>query len=384
MSLRRHERVTLRGIAWARVLFPILLLLVPTAASAQNVLSVAIGGVVRPGASNVVIPINLTSVEELTLLRFDLTFDPSLCAQLTGIEPITIRKMGRTAVAAEDEHVACESGEVRVGVLGLDGAPVIPPGTGPIIEIGLGGLQRDAAGTFPLTLQTVFAHRGPRTLPITASGGELSIHCLAAGDCDDANSCTDDTCNQTSHLCIHSCKPGCQCACPLSPSAGCVTPGRGRLQLEHSDRSSRNKLLWSFSAAPTLPQGGFGNPTATTSYILCAYDDGVLKLSAAVGPSATQWVALGFGAYQYVDSTGTQAGITSAKLLPSLSSIRLIRLTGKGSNLSTPTPVSPARLFAATTNVQAQLHQSDGGCYETTFTPQRVLKNDGSRFKARF
>ena len=79
---------------WRRVLAFGALSLVPSAASADNMLTLGVGATVRPGASDVVIPINLASAEELTLLRFDLVLSPALCAQLVSPQAITVRRAG--------------------------------------------------------------------------------------------------------------------------------------------------------------------------------------------------------------------------------------------------------------------------------------------------
>lgn len=370
--------MSLREFAWSRIVLLIALVLFPAPASAQNVLAVGIGAAVRPGASTVVIPITLASVEELTLLRFDLAFSPTLCAQLVDPEGIIVRRAGRTTTPTEEEPVGCQAGAIRVGVLNLDGNAVIPAGTGAVIELALGGLRSGATGTFPLTLQGLVAHRGPRSVALSPSGGDLTIRCTAAADCDDGDACTTDTCSQTGGACIHTCTPGCQCPCPSSPAVGCATPLKGQLRLRIDPY-----LQWKFLKGPAVAPGGFGNPTTTTSYTFCVYDDGVLKFEGALRPSATPWVALGTKGYHYRDAAGTDAGITQLKLLSGQTG-STIRLTGKGPTLPLPTPVSGSRFLGATASVQAQLHQSDGSCYQTTFAPGQVLRNDGRLFMGRF
>ena len=49
-----------------------------------------------------------------------------------------------------------------------------------------------------------------------------------------------------------------------------------------------------------------------------------------------------------------------------------------------PAPISGTQFLNAATSVQAQLHGSNGACYETTFTPVNVIKNNGAQFKAKF
>ena len=91
-----------RALRYAALLAAMLLL--PAAeAAAQNLLSIR-DVTISPGTAAAVIPIDLAVDQDLSLLRFDITFDPSLCARLVTPDGITVRKAGRTVKAPRNSR----------------------------------------------------------------------------------------------------------------------------------------------------------------------------------------------------------------------------------------------------------------------------------------
>lgn len=172
--------------------------------------------------------------------------------------------------------------------------------------------------------------------------------------------------------------------CPLTPTSGCATSIGGQLRIVDHPTDDRDRLKWAFKGGPALNQGDFGDPTTATSHALCVYDDGVLKLQAQVPPSSSLWLPVSTKGYKYKDPLGGSDGITKMRLLGGTADRSKLRAIGKGANLPLPAPASPTRLLNATAEVKAQLLDSQGKCYETTFTPTDVQRNDGTLFKARF
>ena len=165
------------------LLMPILAAL-PTSAWAQgNVLSVRNTGAVA-GASDVVIPIDMTVDQDLTgAFSFDVSFDPSLCNQLSNPSGITVRKGGRQTLDPAENPIVCSSGKITIAVFDLTGGTVIPQGSGEIFEIDLGGLTGAALGTFPLSLPSMITgHHNTATVTVTGQSGTLTIAALACGD----------------------------------------------------------------------------------------------------------------------------------------------------------------------------------------------------------
>src|ERR1051326_2043719 len=135
------------------------LVVCPSEARAQNVLSVR-NVTVSPGVPGVVIPIDLTVAQDLSLLRFDVTFDTALCALLVNPNGITVRKAGRTVRDPEQQPTVCSDGVINIAVLDLLGGTVIPSGSGLILEIVLGDLMAARTGALPLAAVNILARQG--------------------------------------------------------------------------------------------------------------------------------------------------------------------------------------------------------------------------------
>ncbi len=177
--------------------------------------------------------------------------------------------------------------------------------------------------------------------------------------------------------------------CPTNPAAGCTVPGTGgraqlQLRADPADLSgAKNKLKWKFAGGPALLNSDFGEPRTTTSYALCIYDDGTLALEAIVGSSSTLWKPAGTKGFLYKDGAASNDGISTIKLLGGAAGKAKLQVKGRGANTPPLVPVSPTQFFNSTTAVTAQLIESDGDCYETSFIAADTKKNDGKSFKAK-
>jgi hypothetical protein len=161
-------------------------------------------------------------------------------------------------------------------------------------------------------------------------------------------------------------------------------PTKGLLILKDNADDGNDRFLWKFRGGPSLAQSDFGDPTGTTGYVFCVYDDGVLVMDVQVPLSNVLWSVVSTKGWQYKDLAGGQDGLTNAKLLGGDAGKSKAHVKGKGGNVPLPAPISAAQFLNATTSVRAQLHGSNGACYETAFTPAEVIKNDGRQFKAKF
>ena len=165
------------------LLVPILAAL-PTPSWAQgNALSVRATGAAA-GAADVVIAIDLTVDQDLTgAFSFDVSFDPSLCNQLSNPSGIIVRKAGRQTLDPAENPIVCSSGKITIAVFDLTGGTVIPQGSGEIFEIDLGGLTAAALGTFTLSPPpTITGHHDTATVTVTGQAGTLTITPFACGD----------------------------------------------------------------------------------------------------------------------------------------------------------------------------------------------------------
>lgn len=167
MNASRHQR---KAVLSAAALFGVV---TSGAASAQN--SIHVGSVVaNPGEGAVVVPIEATTTVPLTLLSLDLTFDRSLCSQIRNQ---VVPSAGRTSAEVQEGGVKCpDEGRIRVVLLNLTGAAVIPPGDGEIMNWRFDVVGAAPGGVFPLGLTLIQASNGPIRVPLTVSGGGLTIN----------------------------------------------------------------------------------------------------------------------------------------------------------------------------------------------------------------
>ena len=137
------------------------------------------------------------------------------------------------------------------------------------------------------------------------------------------------------------------------------------------------------------PLTAFGDPTTTTDYTLCVYDDDttllpvILRATAPAGgtcgPDAC-WETKTYG-FTYRDRELTPDGLSSVKLKAASMADRLARLTVKGKRANLPLPPT----LPTGRPVLAQLHAITGStdaCWSGSFTTPS--KNTPSTFKARF
>jgi hypothetical protein len=146
--------------------------------------SIRVGAVViQPGATRVVVPIEATTEDPLTLLSVDASFDRSLCDQVAGIE---VAAAGRTHAEFQEGGSRCpQEGRIRMVAIDLSGGAVIPPGDGVIANLELDVLP-GASGHFPLALSVNQASNGPVAIALVPSAGESvrGVVAACAGDCD--------------------------------------------------------------------------------------------------------------------------------------------------------------------------------------------------------
>jgi len=129
----------------------------------------------------------------------------------------------------------------------------------------------------------------------------------------------------------------------------------------------KNKLKWKWRSTATVPLTDFGDPTASTDYILCLYDNTGLQLSwkaPAAGTCAGKpcWAA-GTVGFKYKDKELTPDGLSSVSLKSGAAGKAKIGVGGKGANLHLPATLS------LTTPVRVQLKRSgSNACWEGTFS----------------
>jgi len=206
----------------------------------------------------------------------------------------------------------------------------------------------------------------------TESGSRCGNAVVDAGEtCDDGNRTAGDGCDASCRL-----EP-----CAAAPRTGCIgslEPRKTKLHVDHRD--VHLGLTWTFRRGDVTPPAALGDPTASDSYALCAWDESgaspnlVLHSEAPGGATCGTepcWKTKGRSGFAYANDSpwdGVRVlqiqsgapGKTKAK----------VRHVGHGFLLDGPIAL-PLRV---------QLQSSTGACWEATYDAAGVKKNVVERF----
>lgn len=171
-------------------------------------------------------------------------------------------------------------------------------------------------------------------------------------------------------------------SCPSTPTGGCRVGKHGALIVRNSRKdAAEGEIEWRFQKGPILSAPDFGDPLATTSYVMCVYDDGVLVGETEVGPSASRWNRVGNQrGYQYKNKSAGAGDVTSMRLDGRVEGGSMVAVDA---NLRL-TPASDQAIFSARTGIMLQLLVSNGGCFESTFSGDRIRWNESHRVRGLF
>ena len=207
------------------------------------------------------------------------------------------------------------------------------------------------------------------TVPDSCQAGVCTGAALPDGTaCDDGNICTpEDACQ--SGVCI----PG------PAPAPGCKTPiasGRSFLLLKDSPNSNADKLVWKWRKGQATLD--FGDPTTTTDYALCLYDEtsGVpaLVMQERI-PAGGGWTATATG-FKYADGLLAHGGVDKVVLKTGTDGKASILVRGRKGNLDMT--ALPLQQDAETI---VQLLGAGGACWEARYGTAK--RNDAVQFKAK-
>ena len=190
----------------------------------------------------------------------------------------------------------------------------------------------------------------------------------SALSCSDGNACTQDSCDP---------QDGCQYT--GAPSNACASASKAILKLRDSSSNTGDSVKFLWKGGPSLVID-MGDPTQTTRYELCVYDDRGVQMAMGVNPGAG-WSSLGSVSspkgYKYLDSSATQDGIKLIKTKGSNLDKAQVKVIGKGNALP-DTAALPLQY-----PVTAQVYASDGMCWEAQFTQPQTKSNDTGKFSAK-
>ena len=188
--------------------------------------------------------------------------------------------------------------------------------------------------------------------------------------CDDHSGCTQDSCDA-----------GTGCLYAPQPASGCRPAVKSILVLRNDadDRRDKAQFKWLNGTATALD---FADPTASSDYALCVYDDTGLVYEAEVsagGVCASKpcWSSTTAG-YKYRDSTALHDGVSKVILNGHATDARAKAIIGgKGVDLTDP-------ILPITGSITAQLiNEETGMCLESRWSGPQILRNDADRLKAK-
>ncbi len=186
-------------------------------------------------------------------------------------------------------------------------------------------------------------------------------------DCDDGNNCTQDSCDAIAG-----------CEFDGTPAVSCVSATKATFKYKNNANDARDKVVFVWKGGPALVPN-MGDPTQTTDYELCVYDNNGVQMAMGVAPGAG-WKTLGPVSdpkgYKFKDAAAVQDGVKIILTKGSSLDKGKAKVIGKKENLP-DTAVLPF-LFP----VIAQLVAEDGMCWEATFTGMNddTKKNDAGQF----
>ncbi len=260
-------------------------------------------------------------------------------------------------------------------------------------QYGVCTVASPASGTWYAMVRR-YAGAGAYQLTATILGTSCANPANDGQTCDDLNPCTSDdacvagACQGTASAEGSECGqatlcggPGtCQagvCKSNPTPATGCkqtVETGRAALTIKSSASSSGNKIQWKWRGEEST---AFGDPTSSTNYALCIFDDvgGAPRLivDQAV-PAGTGWKRSSSG-FAYADPDAASHGVRSIKLRYGGDGRAAVSVLSRGANV-----ILPALPLAQESGVLVQLVADGGLCWEGRYASYR--ENSSVQFKA--
>ena len=196
-------------------------------------------------------------------------------------------------------------------------------------------------------------------------------------DCDDGNACTVDSCPGDDH---------CENAIAPRDPASCFEAGSAKLKITNAADPLKDKLAWQWNAGEGFTQNDLGDPSTSSDYSLCIYDEsgGVSSLatSLAIPAGSPHWRNNTPSGWSWSDSDAAYDGMRKLSLKTGIDGKTKVKLTASGNALPLPLPVSLSEFFDQDTVVSVQLVTSDGECWTSSFTSGGTTVNLPTAFRA--
>lgn len=166
--------------------------------------------------------------------------------------------------------------------------------------------------------------------------------------------------------------------CGDAPAAGCRPAGKSVLVINDKAQDSKDKIVWKWIRGQSTTTADFADPVGSAVYSLCVYagPTNALVGDSVVPPSSSRWQPISTKGFRYKDPLGSEGGIQKITLKASIADKAKATVKGKGVALPDYNP-------PLGNPVTVQLVNSDTGvCWESTFGPASVKRNQAGKFKA--
>ncbi len=178
--------------------------------------------------------------------------------------------------------------------------------------------------------------------------------------------------------------------CIGEPAVGCglpAIPAKSRLVMKNDSAVTRDRMVWLWTKGSATSLAAFGDPTTTTEYEMCLFDEsGPVPMLAmrSVIPAAGVckrgkpcWKAFKDKGFRFRDGQGVPDGITKLQLKEGESTKAKMLLKGSGAGEGTILPLPD---FPLGLPLRIQLRNDLSECWEAVFTEAGTTKNDGTRY----
>lgn len=169
------------------------------------------------------------------------------------------------------------------------------------------------------------------------------------------------------------CTTGGPPACAKTPRSDCRTAGFSKLKSKKPRvGSERDRFSWIWAKGEATTLAEFGDPTSTTTYNLCVYNDGELSAASTFAPDPDAWKATNSGYKRdekIVGVDGGNLGRNSVRLRAGEDGRATIVV--QESRITAPDPAFP---FEAPVTVQF-VNEDNGTCWESVFESDDFKKN---------
>jgi len=181
-------------------------------------------------------------------------------------------------------------------------------------------------------------------------------------------------------------------ACPATPAPGCLSTARASLAIKDKDGNGagdKDNLVAKWLKGPATTQANLGDPMASTGYSLCLYAGSASALIASADVPAGGtcgnkpcWKEVSTNGYRFKDKAASNpGGAFQMKLSAGAAGKSKILFKAKGANLDLTASTLPLDVSDPLT---VQFIGTDSPeCWEMTFPPSSVKRNDDGQFKAK-